>query len=155
DGARRRPCPPQAGKNSPGGLFLGREQKEVDRRQVDAKSEKEVLASRTHVIRSNPENQTRRTVAAPEKLSVRDTFFDDAGSSPFCCIFVHIQRNPLLPLLHIRIIKKDKLSLFTKTFLLYCAVSKLIKHVFFVMIRMYKQAGMVCLVILFRSEKFE
>ena len=77
------------------------------------------------------------------------------GSSPFCCIFVHIQRNPLLPLLHIRIIKKDKLSLFTKTFLLYCAVSKLIKHVFFVMIRMYKQAGMVCLVILFRSEKFE
>ena len=51
--------------------------------------------------------------------------------------------------------KKDKLSLLPKRFLLYCAVGKLINASFFVIIKMYKQAGKVCLVILFRSEKFE
>ena len=75
--------------------------------------------------------------------------------SPRMFSFCELSKKSPAAFLHVGRTKKDKLSLLPKRFLLYCAVGKLINASFFVIIKMYKQAGKVCLVILFRSEKFE
>ena len=93
-----------------------------------------------------------RVVEYPKTVSPA---FQTDSKPPECLVFVNYRRNPLRLFLHVGRTKKDKLSLLPKRFLLYCAVGKLINASFFVIIKMYKQAGKVCLVILFRSEKFE